>query len=372
MKKAQNPLFIRVLGNFPFLCRKHNSRTACFNANGALVANLGMTGGGVLSINGDTYIANKGWVSALLDGKANTTHTHSYLPLTGGTLTGGVNMKASTAVTINLSIGNSIHNGYVGVSAAGNFGLWDAVMNDWLIRSDSSGDTYIGKSTSDMIYSKSKFNVKYIEGYDTFSGITMTDHTTIYAQSNVNITSGASSDVDHTIVLTGANFRPSSNDNGLVTLGTSSFKWKQLYATTATISTSDRNKKKSIKKLSSLYKDFFMKLIPVSYLFKDGESGRTHIGFIAQDVEDVMNELGMSSLDFAGFCKDVKMKTRIVKTKHGDETEELYEDLDKDGNKQYEYSLRYEEFIGIIAYVLQDTVTRLDLLEENVNKMRIK
>lgn len=52
----------------------------------------------------------------------------------------------------------------------------------------------------------------------------------------------------------------------------------------------------------------FKKLISVSYLFTDGLSGRTHVGFISQDVENAMLEVGLTDLDFAGFCKDIKMK----------------------------------------------------------------
>jgi hypothetical protein len=120
-----------------------------------------------------------------------------------------------------------------------------------------------------------------------------------------------------------------------------------------------------------------MKLIPVSYTFKDGTSGRTHVGFISQDVEQTMEELGMTSLDFAGFCKDVKVASKIVEKTIMDENgepkvvreEESTPILDKDGNPEYIYSLRYDEFIGIISYVLQDTVNRLDSIEERLTKL---
>lgn len=58
-----------------------------------------------------------------------------------------------------------------------------------------------------------------------------------------------------------------------------------------------------------------MKLQPVSFLFKDGTSGRTHIGFIAQDVEQAMSECGLTDLDFAGFCKDQKLTVNWLMAK---------------------------------------------------------
>jgi hypothetical protein len=110
----------------------------------------------------------------------------------------------------------------------------------------------------------------------------------------------------------------------------------------------------------------------VSFTFKDGESGCTHVGFISQDVEQAMTELGMTSLDFAGFCRDVKIKVEItykdVLDEDGNPKQNVIEkevpDLDKDGKEQYIYSLRYDEFIALNTYMLQDTINRLDKIEK--------
>ena len=162
----------------------------------------------------------------------------------------------------------------------------------------------------------------------------------------------------------GTNLYPAESKG--VILGTSNKLWGQIYSSNATISTSDRNEKNDIKELTNIHKQFFMKLIPVSFTFKDGTSGRTHIGFISQDVEKAMGELGMSSLDFAGFCKDIKTVDILDENGDIDHTENV---IDEDGNPEYIYSLRYEEFIGIISYVLQDTVNRLDSIEERLAKL---
>ena len=337
------------------------SSAALYNAYAALLGKITSAESSISTLNSRCDTLNTG--------KANANHTHAYLPLTGGTLSGNITQSISTAADICLRFQNSSHAGFVGISNAGNFGLWDTTINEWLIRAnpDTTGDITIGKKDY-YLWCKSVLSIKKIEGWSTLTSLSLTDHATINAISNVNLTSNASNST-HTVVLSADVFRPSSGDNGKILLGNSTGRWKQLFASSATISTSDRNMKKNIHKLTDIHKKFFMKLIPVSYLFKDGESGRTHIGFIAQDVEDAMRECGLTSLDFAGFCKDVKMKCHY-ELKDGEKNEVLTEDLDKDGNLRYIYSLRYEEFIGIIAYVLQDTVNRTNKLEEKVDELR--
>lgn len=145
-------------------------------------------------------------------------------------------------------------------------------------------------------------------------------------------------------------------------LGTSSGRWKQVYAANSTISTSDRNYKDNITPLTDRHIAFFMRLLPVSFTFKDGESGRTHIGMIAQDVEEAMSQCGFTDLDFAGFCKDVKCNIYI--NKEGEEISETV--LDEEGSPVYIYSLRYEEFIGLMIHALQHTVHRVSSLEEEI------
>jgi hypothetical protein len=105
-----------------------------------------------------------------------------------------------------------------------------------------------------------------------------------------------------------------------------------------------------------------MKLLPVSFMFKSGTSGRTHIGFISQDVEAAMEELGMTSLDFAGFCKDIKTKPST--TGNGEEP-----DLDENGNVQYIYSLRYGEFVALNTHMIQKLSQRTNDLEERVAQL---
>lgn len=157
--------------------------------------------------------------------------------------------------------------------------------------------------------------------------------------------------------------------NGVISLGSGNYRFSQLYVTSSSISTSDKNYKDDIKSLTDKHLQFFMKLQPVSFLFKDGTSGRTHVGFIAQDVEQAMSECGLTDLDFAGFCKDQKVDSKLV---DGEEVNEPI--LDDNGNPEYIYSLRYEEFIALNTYAIQKLWNHVETLEkENIEtKNQIK
>ena len=154
------------------------------------------------------------------------------------------------------------------------------------------------------------------------------------------------------------------NADHMLRLGLPNHRWGQIYSNSASINTSDRNEKENIVLLNNNIKDFIMDLKPVSFKYKDGESGRTHHGFIAQDVEDTLNKLNMTPMDFAGFCKDQKTET------YEEEVVDTINDIDDEGNVvtrtsthierkdrpitgQYLYGLRYEEFIPALTKVVQ-------------------
>lgn len=159
-------------------------------------------------------------------------------------------------------------------------------------------------------------------------------------------------------------------------LGSSNKRWCNIYSATGTISTSDRNKKKDIVELDAdKIIDFIMGLNPVSYKFIDGQSGRTHHGLIAQDVEELLKKLGMTSLDFAGFIKSPKIEEVEVITQR--------EVVDKEGNvtledvviiekrvveNEFEYGLRYEELIADLITVVQHQKNEIEDLKERMTK----
>lgn len=160
-------------------------------------------------------------------------------------------------------------------------------------------------------------------------------------------------------------------------LGFSSSRFKSIYAVTGTIQTSDRNYKEDISDFDDDFiKLFIMGIKPVSFKLKDADTGRTHYGMIAQDIEQLMQDIGITSMDFAGFIKSPKEKTtdifeeyeeeeidsgtgetKVVQKKRliGTETEEI--------PGEYIYSLRYDEFIAPLIRMVQ-------LQQEQINELK--
>lgn len=154
--------------------------------------------------------------------------------------------------------------------------------------------------------------------------------------------------------------------SNVCSLGSPNYRWAQLYISASSVSTSDRKLKKNIQPLDDKYIQFFTKLIPCSFQFRDGKSGRTHIGFISQDVEAAMQECGLSALDFAGFCKDKRQICR-----EDNNGNEYYEDmLDENGNIQYIYSLRYEEFIALNTYAIQKLFSNFNNQQQEIDSLK--
>ena len=289
------------------------------------------------------YCASSNWSSWAVD---------NYLPLSGGTITGNVstNGGATFATDGNVYLNSNgykdwltnILNGKISTSASCNknwnwFGIGG--QPTWLWGGEDGTNMYV--------YNPSNFTVYRCTGgiNKGGNGVGISGEATTFRTYN-----NAGSPVDN-----------------VMTLGSSGGRWKQLYAATTTISTSDRNMKDNIRELTDIHKEFFKKLVPVSFTFKDGESGRTHVGFIAQDVEQAMSECGLTDLDFAGLCKDIKVEAYLNEESGEYEEKPL---LDNNGNVQYIYSLRYEEFIAIIAYVLQDVTDQVEELRRAVAEIR--
>ena len=134
---------------------------------------------------------------------------------------------------------------------------------------------------------------------------------------------------------------------GSYTLGTSDNRWKEIWCTQTSInSSSDKNLKKDIEFFTNNYDKFFDSLKPVSYKFIDGESGRKHSGFIAQDVLEALQKNNLTPLDFAGYCYD----------------------KNKDGTERY--GLRYGEFIALNTWQIQKLKTRVSELETQIQNLQ--
>lgn len=132
-------------------------------------------------------------------------------------------------------------------------------------------------------------------------------------------------------------------------LGDDSHIWKSITTQSYVINASDRNLKDNILLLTDKYEAFYDDLKPVSFTFKNGESGRTHTGFIAQDVEESLVKYNISTKDFAGIC--------ISKEENIDERR---------------YFLRYEEFIPLNTHEIQKLKKRVTEQDQKILELEEK
>lgn len=142
-------------------------------------------------------------------------------------------------------------------------------------------------------------------------------------------------------------------------LGTRSYLWDTVYAETGEINTSDRRKKNGISYDMTPYEALFARLKPTPYRLENGKSGRTHLGYIAQDIEESMEEIGMKSTDFAGFIKSPIYE----REKENGEEDKESPILD------YDYALRYSEFTALHTHMIQRLLERVEELERRVAEL---
>lgn len=155
----------------------------------------------------------------------------------------------------------------------------------------------------------------------------------------------------------------------LIDLGfTGNQRWDTVYASTGTINTSDRALKKDISPISKdVARKLILGLLPSIYKMIDGTSGRTHWGFIAQDIEELLENISLTSLDFAGFIKTPKTKPVFEVDETTGKKTQIGEEIIPD---QYEYSLRYTEFIAPMVTVIQDHEEKIEAIKNDQNDMK--
>ena len=98
---------------------------------------------------------------------------------------------------------------------------------------------------------------------------------------------------------------------------------------------SDARVKNTISYNLDQYDKFFLSLKPTRFKYNDGISGRMHLGFIAQDVEQAMLDAGLTSRELAA----------LVKTP--------VQEVMEDGITDFRYGLRYGEFIALNTHMIQ-------------------
>ena len=119
-----------------------------------------------------------------------------------------------------------------------------------------------------------------------------------------------------------------------------------VWATDGTvIYSSDKNVKNSIDYDLSRYRQFLLDLKPCRFKYNEGQSGRYHIGMIAQDMEQCLVNNGIAASEFSGWCK---MPVR-------DENHNI---------TGYTYGIRYDSLIPLNTLMIQELVKRVEALEK--------
>lgn len=293
-----------------------------------------------------------------------TTGANALTDSTTKSATALVKSSSGSAITFDLSstynVYASITDNYGGSNKSSTEIIFSSerILN---IRPKGKGIAFGKMAESDNLFEckwPAKFNDKINFGNGGSASIYLEQVSNI---NSVYITTGQSTDAGQWMGL-GINkesvYIPNAGNSGLINLGKANYTWNQLYAANSTISTSDRNKKKDIADMSDTQINLFNKLKPVTYKMIDGASDRTHYGFVSQDVEDALLEVGLEGKDFAGFCKDTKVDGGGNKI------------LDENGNEIYDYSLRYAEFIALNTYMIQKLQNEIADLKAEIAELK--
>ncbi|WP_294468390.1 tail fiber domain-containing protein [uncultured Anaerofustis sp.] len=203
-------------------------------------------------------------------------------------------------------------------------------------------------------------------GQDGISG--GTHAISLYAGGKINLcinnTASASNASNIEYVYADSKYIFRNRANGTCYLGSGSYRWNTIYSKTGSVSTSDKRKKYDINSITKDKKieKFFEGLRPVSYKSVEGDGNRVHYGFIAQEIEENIENAGLKYSEFAP----------IVKTPVDKDGEELdyYNESDREKIVDYEYGLRYEEFISINTMMIQKLMNEVTELKKELKELK--
>jgi hypothetical protein len=141
----------------------------------------------------------------------------------------------------------------------------------------------------------------------------------------------------------------SPGDDNVTSCGGASVRWSQLYAGTATISTSDERVKTEITEINEAVLRAWSKVNFTQFKFTDsvnekGKEARIHFGLIAQQVKEAFESEGLDPFAYGLLCYDEwQDEYRDVLDDKGNPTGEK-ELIIKAGNR---YGIRYEEALAL-------------------------
>lgn len=157
----------------------------------------------------------------------------------------------------------------------------------------------------------------------------------------------------HQAVGTAYNAHLSPETDNKTTLGTTAFRWQQLYAGTTTIYTSDKREKHDIDLLSNSAETFeklFSSLIPKVYRMNNGRQTLC-MGFVAQDIAEVLEELDIE-------------ENYLNVLAHDSWTDQ------ETGEEKDLYSLAYNDFIALTVHMVQKQQKTIDAQQKEIDDLK--
>lgn len=175
------------------------------------------------------------------------------------------------------------------------------------------------------------------------------------------------------------------------TLGDGTYRWKQLYASTATINTSDERFKASIASVPDEVLDAWGDVGWVQFRFVDavaekGDAARLHGGLIAQRIDAAFRARGLDASAYGLFCYDewdavdrdesVEVKPAVLDDAGNVAEPAVVEERHVHVDAGDMYSLRYEEAFSMeAAYMRRENALlkkRVSDLEERLAALELK
>lgn len=288
--------------DFPSSLKNPNSLT--IQGNGTTLTNGTYDGSAAKTVN----------ITPSSIGAAASSHSHSYLPLSGGNVTGEVKFD-------------------------------NAKVLSW------KNDSGTGRSLVQLTA-----NNEYHFGYGSY---THNEGTSYFNGNNVNIRS--KNNVYFNAGDTGITFKPATgtynghfypNTTSKTTLGLANNRWYCLYQYASAVNTSDEREKHDIKTVAdsaNVYEGLFGKLTPKTFIMNEGEE-KTHIGFVAQDIAKALGEVGIGENDSGLISHD-------------------YWTDEKTGEQKDLYGLAYTEFIALNTYMIQKQQSKIEELEARIKEL---
>lgn len=122
-------------------------------------------------------------------------------------------------------------------------------------------------------------------------------------------------------------------------LGSEEFAWKGMVIQTDPIVISDKNCKHNIEPLCGKHDILFNELKPVSFVYNQNDSGRTHFGLLAQNLMEAIQKAGLSTTECGAYVEEHFSNGEVLR------------------------GIRYGELIALNIYEIQKLKEKIAALE---------